>query len=101
VALDLDTNVDFEISPKFKQRQVGLTPGTRLFLFPGFYGRLASMNYVMSPINSLALVGAGYFTSTGAVSFFIELNYVAWALKDDDAHPVPLIIPRLGLSVGF
>lgn len=101
IALDLDTDLDFQFTPTFEQRQIAVTPGTRLFAFPGFYGRLASMNYLMVPINSLALVGVGYFTSTGVASFFLEINYVAWAWKDDDDHPNPTIIPRLGVSIGF
>src|SRR5690606_33048852 len=97
IAVDLDGGLLFELSPNTELSQVSVTPGARLLLIPELYARLASLNYVLEPVNSLALVGLGYYLSGERMAVFLELNYVAWSNKETET----VVIPRVGVEAAF
>ncbi len=97
LALDADSEVLFGFTPDFDLLQVELTPGARLFVLPKLYARAAYAVRVLDPQNQLALVGGGYYLTTGNLAAYIEINYVAWSQQPVD----PPIIPRIGVELRF
>jgi hypothetical protein len=97
LALDADGEFLFAFTPDLDLLQVELSPGARLFVLPRLYARVAYAVRLLDPQNQLALVGGGYYLTTGNLAAYIEINYVAWSQNPVD----PPIIPRIGIELRF